>query len=102
MQRRLNCWEYKKCGREPGGSRVSELGVCPATVEKRLDGIHGGKNAGRACWVVAGTFCGGQVQGTFAQKYKNCEKCDFYQLVKREEYPEFKLSSVLLKMLKEG
>jgi len=32
-----NCWEYKKCGREPGGIKVHELGVCPATVEEGLD-----------------------------------------------------------------
>jgi hypothetical protein len=101
MKRKLNCWEYKKCGRQPGGEKVSELGICPATTEKRLDGIHGGRNAGRACWVVAGTYCDGQVQGTFAKKYKNCEKCDFYQMVRKEEFPDFKLSSVLLSMLKE-
>lgn len=23
-----NCWEFKKCGRETGGSKVKELGVC--------------------------------------------------------------------------
>ena len=47
-----NCWEHKKCGREPGGSETESLGVCPAAVESRLDGVHGGRNAGRACWIV--------------------------------------------------
>jgi len=28
---KLNCWEFKKCGRQPGGPKVAELGVCPAT-----------------------------------------------------------------------
>lgn len=32
---RTNCWEYFKCGREPGGSKVDELGVCPAATEER-------------------------------------------------------------------
>jgi len=91
-----NCWEFKKCGREPGGEKVKELGVCPATTEKRLDSAHEGKNAGRACWVVAGTFCKGEVQGSFAQKYKNCEKCDFYQTVRKEEGVKFMLSAILL------
>jgi hypothetical protein len=77
-----NCWEYKKCGREPGGIKVHELGVCPATVEEGLDGTHGGKNGGRACWAVAGSLCGGKVQGTFAQKYGNCVICDFFKIVK--------------------
>jgi hypothetical protein len=98
--KKMNCWEFKKCGREPGGAREKHNGVCPAAVEKKLDGVHGGKNAGRACWVVAGTMCGGQIQGTFAKKYSNCKTCDFYLKVKNEESPEFQLSIVLLNRLK--
>lgn len=97
-----NCWEHKKCGRQPGGEHEKDLGICPATTEKNLDGIHGGKNAGRACWVVAGTLCKGQVQGSFAQKYKNCDACDFYQSVKKEEGSQFFLSAILLGKLKNG
>lgn len=97
---KLNCWEAKTCGREIGGSKTSELGVCPTAMESRLNGIHEGKFGGRACWVVGGTLCGGKEQGTFAQKYHNCEKCDFYLHVKKEEGPKFKLSVVLLGMLK--
>lgn len=95
-----NCWEAKKCGRQPGGKNVHQLGVCPATTETRLDGIHGGRNAGRACWVVAGTLCKAEVQGTFARKFERCEKCDFYIEVREQELPSFKLSSVLLAKLK--
>lgn len=91
-----NCWEYKKCGREPGGKETDSLGVCPAATESRLDGVHGGRNAGRACWVVAGTLCGGNVQGTFAKKYSSCEKCDFYRTVMEEAFPSFTFSSVLI------
>ncbi|MBU0634209.1 MAG: hypothetical protein KKA52_04010 [Candidatus Omnitrophica bacterium] len=80
-----NCWEFKKCGREPGGKNVSELGVCPAAIEIRADGIHHGKNGGRCCWSLVGTFCEGKVQGTFAQKFKDCINCDFYELVTQEE-----------------
>lgn len=94
-----NCWEVKKCGREQGGIRSKELGVCPTAVEMRLHGSHGGKNAGRACWVVAGTLCGGQEQGSFAQKFHNCEKCDFYLQVRREEGVKFSLSVLLIKKL---
>jgi hypothetical protein len=94
-----NCWEYKKCGREPGGIKVHDLGVCPATVENRLDGTHGGENGGRSCWAVAGSLCGGKVQGTFAQKSGNCLKCDFFKLVKESEGRAYILSSTLLKKL---
>lgn len=100
--KKVNCWEHKKCGREPGGPHVHDLGICPATVEEKLNGIHGGRNAGRSCWVLAGTLCKGEVQGTFAQKYKNCEVCDFYKIVKEEEFPRFMLSALLLKKLSES
>ncbi len=95
-----NCWEFKKCGRQEGGEHVHDLGVCPAAVEQRLDRVHGGKNGGRSCWVVAGTMCGGKVQGTFAQKYENCEVCDFFKTVKKEEGASYQLSIVLLNKLR--
>lgn len=64
----MNCWEFKKCGREPGGAKVAQLGVCPAAPE------HGDH-----CARVAGTLCGGVVQGTFASKVRNCMACEFYK-----------------------
>ncbi len=97
---RKNCWEHKQCGRQKGGVHEHDLGVCPAASENRLDGVHGGMNAGRACWVVAGTLCQGTVQGTFANKYAGCNVCDFYGEVKRREYPAFQLSMVLLERLR--
>ncbi len=95
-----NCWQLKKCGREPGGVSVRELGTCPASIERKLSGVHEGEYAGRACWVVAGTLCGGKEQGSFAQKYHNCEACDFYQMVRREEGLKFKMSTRLLAILR--
>jgi hypothetical protein len=85
LKTKLNCWEYKKCERQPGGKRARELGVCPATTEQQLNGTHGGKNAGRACWVVAGSLCGGRLQGTYAKKLLNCWRCEFMNAVKLEE-----------------
>ena len=82
-----NCWEHKKCGRQPGGHKAAEFGVCPVTTHGDLNGAHGGKNAGRACWTVAGSLCGGKVQGTYAQKLHNCWRCDFMNAVKTEEDP---------------
>ena len=84
---RKNCWEHKNCGRYPGGPRSAELGVCPVTVHDELHGAHGGSNAGRACWVIAGSLCGGKIQGTYAQKLTNCWRCDFFNNVKKEEDP---------------
>jgi len=84
-----NCWEFKGCGREPGGAKSAEQGVCAAAIEAKCSGVHGGTNAGRACWAVAGTLCGGKVQGSFAQKISNCIACDFYNCVRQEEGPKF-------------
>ena len=95
-----NCWEVMCCGREPGGKNAKELGVCPAATDERLSGTHGGKCAGRACWVLAGTFCEGDVQGTFAQKYRDCTQCRFFKLVRKEEGSEYQTALVLLKKLK--
>ena len=92
-----NCWEFKKCGREPGGSNVTEMGICPAATEQRLDGIHNGRNAGRVCWIVAGTYCKGRIQGSFAQKHRNCRRCDFYALVNRENLVTFEATETLMK-----
>ncbi|MBI5869859.1 MAG: diguanylate cyclase [Actinobacteria bacterium] len=52
------CWEVKKCDKTD----------CP---------VHGKHNV--RCWLVAGTFCRGEVQGKFAQKLGNCSKCTIYQ-----------------------
>ena len=64
----MNCWEFKHCGREKGGSKAKELGVCAAFPDH-----------GTQCARVAGTLCGGKVQGTFAMKVANCMKCDYYK-----------------------
>jgi len=95
-----NCWQVKKCGREPDGDKVSELGVCPAAIYDKLDGVHGGKNAGRVCWVVAGTMCGGEVVGSFARKYRDCRECEFYQQVKADEDSQFLITIELINWLK--
>jgi hypothetical protein len=94
-----NCWEFKKCGREPAGANAVALGVCPASTEVRVNGMNAGKNGGRACWALTGTLCGGKVQGSFATKLSNCFACDFYQLVAQEEGPDHESSKAILARL---
>lgn len=65
----LRCWEIRKCGREKGGTNEASLGPCPAYPDR-----------GHSCWMVTGTFCGGKIQGTFAQSELNCLQCEVYQL----------------------
>ena len=95
-----NCWEFKKCGREPGGPKVAELGLCPAATELRTNGMNSGKNGGRTCWAITGTLCGGKIQGTFAAKLANCMVCEFYQLVGREEGASHESAKDILQRLK--
>jgi hypothetical protein len=85
----MNCWEFKKCGREPGGKKVHELGECPTTRYEKLDGSNKGTNAGRMCWLVKATLCGSKIQGDFYSKLRNCINCDFLKTVFKEEGRDF-------------
>ncbi len=96
---KLNCWEFKKCGRELGGTREHELGICPASTYIALDNMHDGIASGRTCWVVAGTMCGGYVAGMFASKLGDCRKCDFYELVYAQQGDGFIPTVELMKMV---
>jgi len=83
--KKQNCWEHMKCGRHPGGHAATDLGVCPVSVYEELNGVHGGKNAGRACWAIDDSLCPELMRETPAKKFSGCWKCDFYQRVKNEE-----------------
>ncbi len=52
------CWREKQCGATD----------CPSYGKEHV-----------RCWLVAGTFCRGEVQGRFAQKFGSCTKCEIYQ-----------------------
>jgi hypothetical protein len=78
---KTNCWEMKQCTIKGRGPAFLDIGA---------DGLNGGVNAGRICWAVAGTLCGG-VQGEYAEKKSTCLSCDFYRLVDKEEGREFNM-----------
>ena len=96
----VNCWEYMKCGRGPGGEHVADLGACPVAEALSVNGLHGGQNGGRTCWAISGTLCGGKVQGSFACKIRHCQDCDFYHLVKCEEGDSFASIDSILNRLR--
>lgn len=81
---KLNCWNFKNCGRYPGGPNSKEFGTCPVTTLEAADGFLGGRAAGRACAFVTGTFCDGSIQGTHLDKKKDCEKCSYYKALKQQ------------------
>ena len=94
-----NCWEFFKCGREPNGSKVGEFGICPAATDERLNGQNNGSNGGRACWVIAGTFCEGKIQGSHSEKEAECMDCDFFWKAKEEEGDSYVTPSKLLDLI---
>ena len=56
------CWDMKNC---PTDRRES----CPAY-----------PNTGNKCWMVTGTMCGGNEQGSYHEKISKCKACDVYVL----------------------
>jgi signal transduction histidine kinase len=66
-QGKIPCWELKNCERWPGGKKEAEFGVC---ITYPWGGWH--------CWALAGTLCGGLIQGSAAAKEGNCQMCQHY------------------------
>ena len=94
MEKKVNCWEFKECGREVGGINAVLLGVCPAADAHLADGIHGGTSGGRCCWVTAAAKFGNS--GCF----DTCSSCDFYRLVRQEEHLEFSVTLAIMNTIK--
>jgi hypothetical protein len=67
----LNCWEYQKCGQEKLGE--NDKNKCPVVKLADLD-------AGKVCWIIHATLCGGKLQGGAFSKFKSCRECGFYKL----------------------
>jgi hypothetical protein len=102
--RKKNCWEVKKCGRQPGGNRVNTEGICPASTIMAVTGINNGINGGRACWALTGTMSGPaeKVQGTFARILSSsCYDCEFYEQVMIEEQDDFEGTVQIVQKLKD-
>lgn len=96
MSTKLNCWEFKNCGREPGGLMVHILGECPVSTNMKYDGVNDGKAAGRVCWRA----CSGDRQWGLSRNTScaRCFACDFYRRVQheQEEKIEFEFASFAL------
>ena len=85
MRNKLNCWEFMKCGREPGGNKADELGICPVGTETSANSLNGGINGGRICWVIARTCCKDKVKCYVTQQISSCYDCKFFIQVTAEE-----------------
>lgn len=82
------CWIAKNCRSEK----------CPAY-----------KNDNRRCWLISGTFCRNEIQGTYYHKINACRKCDFFKSANHQKYlvgiladDVFKVSGVQSETFKES
>jgi hypothetical protein len=94
---KINCWEFHGC--VSGGKHNDRLSTCPAYIETRMNGIHGGVNGGRACWIVAGETCRSNMQKSGGRIPGSCQSCDFFKLVVREEGIDFVIPDKILRTL---
>lgn len=99
-QKKMNCWEYMKCGRELGGFNVEKGNECIASIATMADGVNGGKNAGRCCWAVAGSLTMGKPLCVKANEYNDCLLCLFFKKVEDEEDRNFSLFSDAIEQAK--
>ncbi|MFH1688368.1 MAG: two-CW domain-containing protein [bacterium] len=92
MTKKLNCWQYRNCGREPGGLLADSLGQCPVATTLKFDGMNDGVAAGRACWMVADSCCRRKQR---AGRGDGCHACEFYRrvLYEQEESALFRFAS---------
>lgn len=80
-----NCWDFMKCGRGPEGDKVDESGLCPAAAETAADGLNGGINGGRICWVIGENGCKDMTMFPDLKPEDCCFQCEFRFKVKNEE-----------------
>jgi hypothetical protein len=86
------------CGRGPDDARPEGVEACRAATERLLDGMNGGRNGGRSCWAVVGSFAMDRHECGNADELA-CIYCDFFRSVVRDELPHLELSPAILERL---
>ena len=85
MMNKLNCWEFMKCGNESEGDKTDKLERYPVASESLANGLNGGVNGGRICWVIAEIYCGRRESLPHLQQKHACFSCEFRCKVMAEE-----------------
>lgn len=98
-KKKKNCWEFHGCKPIGRRKRFRRSITCPAYIETRLHGMHGGENGGRACWVTAGEICCANIKKTRGTILNTCQSCDFYKMVIIEEGIEHVIPEEILNAL---
>ncbi len=97
--KKANCWEFRNCGRQPGGENVEELGLCAAATNSIMEGVHDGEKGGRVCWIMVGTQCGQDAAASPDKRKRACMSCDFYNMVKQQEGANLRQAEELLNLI---
>ncbi|MBI4682587.1 MAG: hypothetical protein HY757_05750 [Nitrospirae bacterium] len=85
IKKKYNCWEFMKCGKGPGTGNTKQSGICPVVDNTAANGLNGGVNGGRMCWLIAETKCCGEVKHSNQNRSDPCFSCEFRYKVMAEE-----------------
>jgi hypothetical protein len=85
MDQKINCWEFRNCGMEPGGIISKIYGECPVPKMMKRDGVNGGKGAGRDCWTIMHASASGNGPFICRNSRISCILCEFYHRVQGEK-----------------
>jgi hypothetical protein len=74
-----------KCGKGPSDNGNGKSDICPIAFENSANGLNGGTNAGRICWIIANNGCKGKVKCSDLHRENSCFQCEFRYKVIMEE-----------------
>lgn len=84
MSGKINCWEFRNCGMEPGGIFAEIYGPCPVPRMMKHDGVNGGRGAGRNCWTIMNSTTQ-KSPNIYRNNRLSCYHCPFFKRVQSEE-----------------
>lgn len=74
-----------KCGEGNGIYDAGHKSACPIANNKTANGLNGGVNGGRICWVIADSCCNEQIPCITNKRKDPCFSCEFRYKVMNEE-----------------
>jgi hypothetical protein len=69
------------CGREAGGRKAGELGICPVSLRSQPEGVSRAAGRGQPCWAFPGNACDHRSDGQPGQDSLACRQCERMQQV---------------------
>jgi len=85
MNKKDNCWDYMKCGKGPDENGKNKFIMCPVVFHEAANGLNGGVNGGRLCWLVASKKKYGEMKHLNQKRTDPCFFCEFHYKVMAEE-----------------